>query len=76
MFKSHELYRHYKFYIENKKLSKGAKRLLLISEGSFQDFRFEYERNLEFKNKIDELIKAELRDNKIDDIFDDDDIFG
>ena len=51
---------------------KGAKRLLLISEGSFQDFRFEYERNPEFKNKIDELIKAELRDNKIDDIFDDD----
>jgi len=75
MFKSHGLYRHYKLYIENKKLSKGAKRLLLISEGSFQDFRFQYERNQEFKNKIDELIKAELRDNKIDDIFDDDDLF-
>ena len=72
MFKSHELYKYYKLYIENKKLSKGAKRLLLISVGSFQDFRFEYERNPEFKNKIDELIKAELRDNKIDDIFDDD----
>jgi CRISPR/Cas system CMR-associated protein Cmr5 small subunit len=72
MFKSHVLYKHYKIYIENKNLSKGAKRLLLISEGSFQDFRFEYERNLEFKNKINDLAKAELRNNKIDDIFDDD----
>ena len=43
-----------------------------ISESSFNDFKFQYERNIEFKQRIDEIVKSEVRDNKIDDLLDDD----
>lgn len=75
MFKKHELYRFYEIYIESKNISNGAKRLMKMSESSFNDFKFQYDKNIEFKKRIDEIIKSEIRDNKIDDLLDDD-FFG
>jgi len=72
MFKTHELYKFYEIYIDNRKISNGAKRLMKISESSFNDFKFQYEKNIDFKIRIDEIVKSEIRDNKIDDILDDD----
>ncbi len=75
MFKKHELYNYYLIYIESRKMSNGAKKLMMISESSFNDFKFQYENSKDFKFKIDELIKSEIRDNKLDDLLDDDDFF-
>ena len=75
MFKKHELYNYYLIYIETRKMSNGAKKLMMISESSFNDFKFQYENSKDFKFKIDELIKSEIRDNKLDDLLDDDDFF-
>ena len=75
MFKKHELYRFYEIYIDNKNISNGAKRLMKISESSFDDFKFQYEKNIEFKHRIDDIVKSEVRDNKIDDLLDDE-FFG
>ena len=75
MFKKHELYLFYEIYIDNKNISKGAKRLMKISESSFNDFKFQYEKNTDFKQIIDDIVKSEVRDNKIDDLLDDE-FFG
>lgn len=75
MFKKHELYNYYLIYIESRKMSNGAKKLMMISESSFNDFKFQYENSKDFKFKIDELIKSEIRDNKLDDLLDGDDFF-
>lgn len=75
MFKKHELYKFYEVYIDGKKISNGAKKLMKMSESSFNDFKFQYEKNVDFKFRIDEIVKSEIRDNKIDDILDDD-FFG
>lgn len=72
MFKNHELYKFYEIYIDNKKISNGAKKLMKMSESSFEDFKFQYDKNIDFKYRIDEIVKTEIRDNKIDDILDDD----
>jgi hypothetical protein len=76
MFKKHELFRFYEIYIDSKIASNGAKRLLKLSESSFNDFKLKYEKNIEFKQKIDDLIKSEIRDIKIDDLLEDDEFFG
>ena len=57
MFKKHELYKFYVIYIDDKKISNGAKKLLKISESSFDDFKYQYEKNTDFKLRIDELVK-------------------
>jgi hypothetical protein len=75
MFKKHELYKFYEVYIDGKKISNGAKKLMKMSESSFNDFKYQYEKNVDFKFRIDEMVKSEIRDNKIDDILDDD-FFG
>jgi len=75
MFKKHELYHFYEIYIDNKNISNGAKRLMKISESSFNDFKFQYEKDSDFKQRIDEIVKSEVRDNKIDDLLDDE-FFG
>jgi stalled ribosome alternative rescue factor ArfA len=72
MFKNHELYKFYEIYIDNKRISNGAKKLMKMSESSFEDFKFQYKYGLDFKIRIDEMVKSEIRDNKIDDILDDD----
>ena len=46
-----------------------------MSESSFEDFKYQYEKNTDFKFRIDEMVKSEIRDNKIDDLLDDD-FFG
>jgi hypothetical protein len=46
-----------------------------ISESSFNDFKFQYEKNTDFKQIIDDIVKSEVRDNKIDDLLDDE-FFG
>lgn len=76
MFKNHELYHFYELYVDNKKISKGAKRLMMMSESSFNDFKFEYEKDKDFKIRIDDLVRSEMRDNKIDDLLDNDEFFG
>lgn len=75
MFKTHELYPLFETYIDTKKISNGAKRLLKLSESSFTDFKFQYENSNHFKQKIDDLLKREIRDIKIDDLLDDE-FFG
>jgi hypothetical protein len=72
MFKKHELYFLYEHYIENKNISTGAKKLMKISESSFKNFLFQYEKNIGFKKIIDDLVRSEIRDSKIDNILDDD----
>jgi formyltetrahydrofolate synthetase len=72
VFKNHELYKFYEIYIDNKKISNGAKKLMKMSESSFEDFKFQYDKNIDFKYRIDEIVKTEIRDNKIDDILNDD----
>jgi hypothetical protein len=72
MFKKHELYFLYEHYIESKNISTGAKKLMKISESSFKNFIFQYGNNLNFKKIIDDLVKTEIRDIKINDILDDD----
>ena len=51
MFKKHELYNYYLIYIESRKMSNGAKKLMMISESSFNDFKFQYENSKDFKFK-------------------------
>ncbi len=68
----------YPYYIEYLKsrldegiISKGSLGLLKISRGAFDDFKYRFENDRPFQVKIIELRKAEIRDKKIDDIFDD-----
>jgi hypothetical protein len=75
MLKRHRLYIIYEHYIKSKNISNGAKKLMMISENSFNNFKSEYEKNKQFKIKIDDLIKSEIRDNKINDLLENDDFF-
>ena len=75
MFKNHELYHFYELYIDSKLISTGSKKLMKLSESSFNDFKYQYENRPQFKQKIDDLVKSEIRDIKIDDLLDDDDFF-
>jgi hypothetical protein len=68
----HELYKFYEVYIDNKNTSIGAKKLMKISESSFKNFLFQYENNIGFKKIIDDLVRSEIRDSKINNILDDD----
>lgn len=72
MFKNHELYKFYENYIDGKKISNGGKKLMKMSESSFEDFKYQYDKNLDFRSRIDEMSKILTRDNKIDDLLDDD----
>jgi hypothetical protein len=75
MFKNHELYYLYEIYVDSKLISNGSKRLMKLSESSFNDFKFQYENRIQFKHRIDDLVKSEIRDTKIDDLLEDDDFF-
>ena len=76
MFKEHELYKFYEIYVDSKSTSLGSKRLIKMSESSFNDFKFQYENSKYFKQKIDDLVKSEIRDIKIEDLLEDDEFFG
>lgn len=73
--KNDTIYPYYLTYLESRlnegKISKGSFSLLKISNDSFEDFKFKYENDDSFSNKIIKLHTSEIRDQKIDDIFDD-----
>jgi hypothetical protein len=47
-----------------------------MSESSFIEFTERYNNSLEFKERIDDLMIKEIRDEKLGDILEDDDFFG
>jgi hypothetical protein len=73
--KNDEIYPYYIDYLNDRlnegKISKGSLSLLKMSSSSFEDFKFRFENDELFHDRIIELHKSEMRDKKIDDIFDD-----
>jgi hypothetical protein len=73
--KKDEIYPYYIDYLNDRlnegKISKGSLSLLKMSSSSFEDFKFRFENDELFHDRIIELHKSEMRDKKIDDIFDD-----
>ena len=73
--KNDELYPYYLDYLSGKlnegKISKGKIALFKLSNSKFEEFKFRFETDELFKSKVIELHKSEIRDKKIDDIFDD-----
>jgi hypothetical protein len=72
--KNDELYLEYITYLdwrlENQQISRGKYSLLKMSRSSFDDFTNRINNDETFNDMIIELMKTELRDKKIDDIFD------
>jgi hypothetical protein len=73
--KKDEIYPYYIDYLNDRlsegKISKGSFSLLKMSNDSFEDFKFRFKNDELFHDRIIELHKSEMRDKKIDDIFDD-----
>jgi hypothetical protein len=73
--KNDKIYPYYLDYLNDRlnegKISKGSLSLLKMSSSSFEDFKFRFENDELFHDRIIELHKSEMRDKKIDDIFDD-----
>jgi beta-galactosidase/beta-glucuronidase len=73
--KNEELYKEYVTYLDwrlnESQISRGKWSLLKISKTSFDDFKVRIENDETFNDMIIELMKTEIRDKKIDDIFDD-----
>lgn len=73
--KNDELYLEYKTYLDwrlNKgQINKGKYSLLKMSRTSFEDFKTRLENDETFNDMIIEIMKSEIRDKKIDDIFND-----
>ena len=69
------VYPYYLCYLEWRlfegEISKGSRSLLKISKSAFEDFKYRFENDELFHSRVIELHKAETRDKKIDDIFDD-----
>ncbi len=69
------VYPYYLCYLDwrlfEKEISKGSRSLLKISKSAFDDFKYRFENDELFHSRVIELHKAETRDKKIDDIFDD-----
>jgi len=73
--KKDEIYPYYIDYLNGRlnegKISKGSLSLLKMSSSSFEDFKYRFENDELFNEKVIELHKSEVRDKRIDDIFDD-----
>ena len=73
--KNDELYLEYNTYLdwrlEKSQINKGKYSLLKMSRQSFDDFKNRFENDETFSDMIIEIMKSEIRDKKIDDIFDD-----
>jgi hypothetical protein len=73
--KNDELYLEYQTYLNwrlNKnQINKGKYSLLKMSKSSFEEFKIRLENDDTFNDVIKEIMKTEIRDKKIDDIFDD-----
>jgi hypothetical protein len=66
--KEHYLYPLYVEYLKNKRISLGAFEILKISEKNFYDFKYRYDSEDGFRDKMDRFYKSILRENKINDI--------
>ena len=75
MFKEHKLYKFYEIWIDLKGKSISYNKLMKMSESNFIEFVERYENSLEFRERIDDIMLKEIRDEKLDDILDDDDFF-
>ena len=73
--KNEELYQEYITYLDwrlnESQINKGKWSLLKISRQSFDNFKNRLDNDETFNDMIIELTKTEIRDKKIDDIFDD-----
>lgn len=73
--KNDELYLEYQVYLEwrlnKKQINKGKYSLLKMSRTAFDDFKIRLENDETFNDMIIEIMRTEIRDKKIDDIFDD-----
>ncbi len=73
--KNDELYPLYLTYLDwqlnESKINRGKWSLLKISNSKFGEFKIRFENDELFSDRILELYKSEIRDKKIDDIFDD-----
>lgn len=73
--KNDELYPFYLVYLDIRlsglKISNGSYSLLKISRSSFEDFKYKFENDELFSEKIIKIKTSEIRDKKIDDLFDD-----
>lgn len=73
--KKDPIYPYYLDYLNDRlnegKITKGSISLLKMSNSSFNDFKFRFENDELFHDRIIELHKSEIRDKKIDDLFDD-----
>lgn len=73
--KNDVLYLEYVTYLDwkfnNNKINKGKYSLLKMSRQSFDDFKNRFENDETFSDMIIEIMKSEIRDKKIDNIFDD-----
>ena len=72
--KNDELYPLYISYLDwqllESKINKGKWSLLKISNSKFEEFKNRFQNDELFSDRILELYKSEIRDQKIDDIFD------
>jgi len=73
--KKDELYPFYLVYLDIRlsglKISNGSYSLLKMSRSSFEDFKYKFENDELFSEKIIKIKTSEIRDKKIDDLFDD-----
>ena len=73
--KNDPVYQYYLIYLNERlnigKVSKGSLSLLKMSQSAFDDFKFKFENDELFSESVIKLHKSEIRDQKIDDIFDD-----
>ena len=66
LIKSHELYPYYLHYLETKKMNSGAKKLAEISESLFFDFQKKWQLQPGFKEKWENLLISQRRDENIE----------
>lgn len=73
--KSDEVYPFYLIFLgmrlEKNVINKGKYSLLKISESYFENFKKRWDTEDPLRSEVMEYNKAEIRDKKIDDIFDD-----
>lgn len=73
--KNDPLYPYYLAYLNNRlfegDISKGSMSLLKISKTSFDGFKYRFEKDELFNERVIKLHTAHSRDKKIDDILDD-----
>jgi len=75
LIKSHDLYPYYLHYLETKKMNSGAKKLAEISESLFFDFQKKWQLQPGFKEKWENLLISQRRDENIELVLEQDPLF-